>query len=82
MDLSVLKLNQEAEVVSVDDGAEGDVLSRRLRELGFVPGEPVRLLAKAPFGGDPVLIHVGDTKFALRLNEAKRVRVRLSGDLS
>lgn len=73
----MLKVNQEAEVVSVDDDVEGDVLSRRLRELGFVQGEWVRLLAKAPFGGDPVLIHVGDTKFALRLNEAKRVRVRL-----
>lgn len=75
MDLSVLKLNQEAVVVSVMDELQGDVLSRRLRELGFVEGESVKLVAKAPFGGDPVLIQIGHTKFALRLNEAKRVKV-------
>ncbi|MCC6374993.1 MAG: FeoA domain-containing protein, partial [Moraxellaceae bacterium] len=29
--------------------------------------------SKAPFGGDPILVQVGFTRFALRLCEAERV---------
>lgn len=65
----------EARVQAVDDRREGDVIARRLRELGFVPGELVRVLAEGPLGGDPVLVQVGFTRFALRRAEAERVRV-------
>ncbi len=75
--MSLLSLNrhQSACVVEVDERGAGDRVARRLRELGFVPGETVRLLATGPVGADPVLIQVGFTRFALRRAEADRVRV-------
>jgi len=53
-----------------------DQIARRLRELGFVGGERVEVVATGPFGGDPLLVQVGFTRFALRRSEAARVRVR------
>jgi len=75
--LLALARSQSAAVVQVDDHAPGDRVSRRLRELGFVPGETVSLVATGPVGADPVLIQVGYTRFALRRAEAERVRVVL-----
>ena len=57
------------------DAQPNDTIARRLRELGFVPGEEVAVVARGPIGGEPVLIQVGYTRFALRLSEAARVRV-------
>ncbi len=56
-------------------GCANDAIARRLRELGFVNGEEVRLVAKGPVGGEPLLVQVGFTRFALRISEAKRVVV-------
>lgn len=75
--LLALARHQSATVVQVDDRTPGDRVSRRLRELGFVPGETVSLVATGPVGADPVLIQVGYTRFALRRAEAERVRVVL-----
>ena len=36
---------------------------------------PVRIVAHAPLGGDPLLVQVGYTRFALRRKEAQRVWV-------
>lgn len=63
-------------VHAVDDTHAADPIARRLRDLGFVPGEVVRVAARAPFGGDPMLIQIGSTRFALRRQEAARVQVR------
>jgi ferrous iron transport protein A len=59
----------------VDDLAPADPIAGRLRDLGFVPGEPVRVLAQGPIGADPLLVQIGFTRFALRRAEAARVRV-------
>jgi ferrous iron transport protein A len=59
----------------VEDVNLNDPISRRLRELGFVEGEPVRIVAQGPIGGDPLLVQIGFTRFALRRAEANRVRV-------
>jgi ferrous iron transport protein A len=45
-----------------------------LHELGFIPGETVRLMARAP-GGDPLVIRVGSSTFALRMAEAACIQV-------
>ena len=66
-----------AVVERVDDAHAADVIAQRLRDLGFVPGEPVRVVARGPMGGDPLLIQIGSTRFALRRNEAARVAVNL-----
>lgn len=76
--LLALPRHQSARVVQVDDLSPADRVSRRLRELGFVPGETVSLVAAGPVGADPVLIQVGYTRFALRRAEAERVRVQLT----
>lgn len=75
MKLSELPKGQAATVRSVDDVSEGDVIARRLRDLGFVAGEPVRVVAQGPVGAEPLLVQVGYTRFALRRTEAARVRV-------
>lgn len=62
-------------VSAVSDAHANDAIARRLRELGFVAGEAVRLVTRAPFGGDPVLVQVGATRFALRRAEAARVQL-------
>lgn len=78
MHLDQLSAGQTATVLAVDDTPGGiDVISRRLRELGFVQGEPVRLLTRGPFGAEPLLVQVGYTRFALRRAEAARVHVQL-----
>ena len=70
-----LSRNQSALVAVVDERTPGDVVARRLGELGFVPGEQVKMLASGPVGADPVLIQVGFTRFALRRAEADRIKV-------
>ncbi len=49
--------------------------SRWLEEIGFIPGEQVMLMAKGIPGGDPLVIRVGQSTFALRRAEAACVRV-------
>ncbi len=79
MTLSDLPLHASAKVEDVQDLHPNDAIARRLRELGFVNGEEVRLVARGPVGGEPLLFQVGFTRFALRRSEAARVRVRAEG---
>lgn len=60
---------------NVRDLHANDAIARRLRELGFVNGEEVRMVARGPMGGEPLLIQVGFTRFALRRSEASRVQL-------
>jgi ferrous iron transport protein A len=53
-----------------------DPLARRLLELGFIPGTPLKVLHAAPIFGDPVSYLVRGTHIALRKEEAKRVLVK------
>lgn len=46
----------------------------RLQEMGFTPGCPVRLVAKAAFGG-PMAFQVRGTLVALRKSDAACVEV-------
>ena len=63
-------------VEDVEDIVSNDVVARRLRELGFVAGEEVQVVAAGPFGAEPLLVQVGYTRFALRQVEAARIRLR------
>jgi ferrous iron transport protein A len=71
--LSELQDQVPAVVTAVEDCAPADPVARRLRELGFVRGEVVRIVARGPIRADPVLVQVGFTRFALRKAEADRV---------
>lgn len=80
MQLADLPLGSRAMVLEVRDIASPDAISARLRDLGFVAGEPVQLVAHGPFGAEPMLVQIGFTRFALRRGEASRVTVALEAD--
>lgn len=75
MYLNELITNASAVVESVENAHPEDKIASRLRDLGFVAGEPVKVVAKAPWGQDPLVVQIGSTRFALRQNEARRVVV-------
>ncbi len=75
MRLSNLPKGAPAVVDRVHDLHAADPIAQRLRDLGFVEGEPLRVVAVGPMGGDPVLIQIGYTRFALRRTEAARISV-------
>lgn len=47
----------------------------RLVELGFVPGERLRIVAEGIGGRDPLAVRIGHTTFALRRHEASFILV-------
>jgi Fe2+ transport system protein FeoA len=79
LSLSVLSPGAAASVVSVGRGAGGNgtftPIERRLIELGFVHGEHVEVIAQAMPGGDPFVVRVGTSTFALRRREVESVWV-------
>ncbi|MBC7988476.1 MAG: ferrous iron transport protein A [Luteimonas sp.] len=79
MRLSELPRRTSATVDSVEDRSPNDAIARRLRELGFVAGEEVQVMAAGPVGAEPLLVQVGFTRFALRRSEAARVVLRANG---
>lgn len=79
MRLNQLARRTPAIVEDVEDHLPNDAVARRLRELGFVAGEEVEIVAAGPLGAEPLLVQVGYTRFALRQAEAARVRLRDDG---
>ena len=63
--------------VMPDPSGQEDILMLRLLELGFVPGELVKIMAMVP-GRDPIAVRVGHTTFGLRRYEAERVCVEVT----
>ena len=47
-----------------------------LEEIGFIPGEQVKVLARSLPGGDPLVVRVGTSTFALRRVEAACIHVK------
>jgi ferrous iron transport protein A len=75
--LTDLPAGVSARVVGVAAGA-GDSpqeLTRRLAELGFLPGERVRVVARGWLAREPLAVRVGTGTFALRRFEAACVSV-------
>lgn len=77
MKLKDLKPHQNARVRAVHALRDDDMVAVRLKELGFVAGEPIRLLGTGPLGHEPLLVGIGSTRFALRHLEADRIEVEL-----
>lgn len=73
MRLNQLPLRSAGVIDHIESLSPSDTIAHRLSELGFVPGEPVRVVAFGPFGGDPMAVEIGFTRFALRSSEANRV---------
>lgn len=70
--LAQLPIGREAKVLSIQ---ENGAVSRRLMEMGVVPGVSVRVIKTAPFG-DPLEIRVRNYNLALRRSEAQSIRVK------
>jgi len=49
--------------------------ARWLEEIGFIVGERVMLMTRGLPGGDPLVVRIGQSTFALRRAEAACVRV-------
>jgi ferrous iron transport protein A len=78
--LDSLKAGQSATVIHLVPGTHAGAadhadVSRRLMELGFVPGERIRMLKRGLPGG-PLAVKVGQSTFALRRFEAALVSIQ------
>jgi ferrous iron transport protein A len=79
--LSSLRAGTEATVaaVSLPHGAQDQDVALRLIEIGFLPGERVRVIARGQPGDEPIAVRLGHTTFALRKFEAAFVAVQRRG---
>ena len=62
-------------IAAIDRGGVDPDTARRLHELGFDEGVDVELLHRAPFGGDPLAVRVGNIVVALRRSMARLIEV-------
>ena len=69
--LALLPVGTEARVVAVN--GEGRV-TRRLMEMGVIPGVTLLVVKKAPFG-DPIEVRVRGYSLAMRRSEANAIEV-------
>ncbi len=71
MTLANLPVGTSAKVVSVSGN---NAVTKRLMEMGVVPGVSVRVVKSAPFG-DPIEIRVRGYSLAMRKSEADTIEV-------
>jgi ferrous iron transport protein A len=64
-----------ADVVASGSESEAALLTARLRDLGFVSGARCEVIARMWLGGDPLVVRIGGSTFALRRLEAAAVLV-------
>ena len=70
--LADLRPGQAAEIVSIDCDRR---MSRRLMEMGLLPGTQIRVVRVAPLG-DPLELRLRDYSLSVRRSEAARIAVR------
>ena len=75
LSLDLLPKHEKAWVKAVRSLESQSGLARQLEDIGFVPGEQVQILSKAMIGGDPMVVRVGQSTFALRQAEAQLIEV-------
>lgn len=75
--LSSLRPGAEATIAAVvpPDETPDQELALRLIEIGFLPGERVRVIARGQPGDEPIAVRLGHSTFALRKFEAGFVTV-------
>ena len=82
MNLFQVKQDQTVKIIDLKKGEQyqdkNDLVLERLELLGFRVGESLQVLAKGLFGGDPVLVQIETSRFALRKNEAERIFVEIT----
>jgi ferrous iron transport protein A len=75
--LADLPVGVGATVAAISSSSlEADIeLIQRLAEIGFVPGEKVKVIAHGHPGREPIAVRIGGTTFALRRFEADYIYV-------
>ena len=67
-----LLVNQKARITAIT--ATGET-SRRLRDMGLIPGTEIKVVGRAPLR-DPVALRLRDFTLTLRNNEADEILVQ------
>lgn len=77
--LDQLRQGSKADIVEIrantSFGVNDAVVTQRLKELGFLPGALVSVIGFGFLGKDPMAVKLGNTKFALRKQEASKIVV-------
>lgn len=73
--LADLPLNETCIVSAVTVPGHAPEWRQWLEEIGFIPGEQVTVAARGMLGGDPLVVRVGASTFALRRAEASCIQV-------
>ena len=68
-----LRTNEKAEIVSI---AGGQMATKRLADLGLIPGTIIKVLRRAPFWG-PVEIEVRGSRLVLGRGLASKILVKI-----
>lgn len=76
--LEHMPLRQPCFVHTVQPPAHAPEWLRWLEEIGFISGEQVMLTARGMPGGDPLVVRVGTSTFALRRAEASCIQVSMT----
>ena len=75
MRLNQLSNNSTKKVKKVNAFESMPEISYQLADIGFIPGEQVTVLRRNLFGGDPIMVRIGLSTFALRKQEAELIEV-------
>lgn len=73
--IEALADGEVALIASIDRAGLAPETAMRLCELGFDEGVDVEILHRAPFGGDPIAVRVGNMVVALRRDMARLIEV-------
>ncbi len=76
--LDQLSNHQAATVTRINAPVSAPEWHDWLEEIGFLPGEQAMVMTRALPGGDPLVVRVGGSTFALRRVEAACVHVARS----
>ena len=73
--IAALAVGEVALIAAIDRAGLDPGTAQRLCELGFDEGVDVEILHRAPFGGDPLAVRVGNMVVALRRDMARLIEV-------
>ncbi len=73
--ITALAPGEVALIAAIDRAGLDPDTAQRLCELGFDEGVDVEILHRAPFGGDPIAVRVGNMVVALRRDMAGLIEI-------
>jgi ferrous iron transport protein A len=73
--IAALRPGEVVTIIAIDRHGRDPLNAGRLHEMGFDEGVDLELLHRAPLGGDPLAVRVGNMTVALRKTLAALVEV-------